>query len=335
MIESSVRAWLASPPGRGGVAVLDLVAEHDADLDEILRGVASGPPVDPGRHGVRRLASIDDGLVVRIDGHHAQLMPHGGPAIVARLAAALDELGATWCSSSPAGVRPETEDPIEIAMLDALSNARSPAAIDPLLRQPEAWRGRSGPLTEDERARGRRLGRLLEPAIVACAGAPNAGKSALLNALLQETAVLVSDRAGTTRDHVARLLDLDGVIVEWVDLPGLRRTDDPIEEAAITASLPILKQATLIVHLVAPDVPDPGLPPGIAPAEGVLQVGTKSDLPQAASVDDPPDLRVSALEAVGITELARRIRNLIVRPEDLAAPGRWPFSAALPGSTKA
>ncbi len=330
MTESSVRAWLASPPGRGGVAVLDLVAEHPADLDEVLHEIASGPPVVPGGHGVRRLASIDDGLVVRIDRRHAQLMPHGGPAIVARLAGALDRAGAAWCSSPPPGRRPETGDPVESAMLDALSTARSSAAVDPLLRQPEAWRNRTGPLTDEERERGRRLGRLLTPAIVACVGPPNAGKSALLNALLRETAVLVSDRAGTTRDHVSRLLDLDGVIVEWVDLPGLRRTDDPIEAAAIAASLPVLKQATLIVHLVAPDVPDPGLPSGLEPVEGVLKVGTKCDLASAGSIGDLPDLRVSALEGVGITELAGRIRTLIVRPEDLAASGRWRFTAALP-----
>ena len=131
------------------------------------------------------------------------------------------------------------------------------------------------------------------------------------------------------------MLDLDGVIVEWVDLPGLRRTEDPIEEAAIAASLPILEQATLVVHLVAPDVFDPGLPPGIEPIEGILRVGTKSDLSPSSPAEGDLDLLVSARADVGISELARRIRDAIVRPEDLVGAGRWRFSDVLPRSDDA
>ena len=48
-------------------------------------------------------------------------------------------------------------------------------------------------------------------------------------------AAIVSEVAGTTRDRVARRIDLSGVVVEWIDTPGIRASDDPIERAAIEA----------------------------------------------------------------------------------------------------
>jgi hypothetical protein len=80
---------------------------------------------------------------------------------------------------------------------------------------------------------------------------------------------------------------------------------------------------------VAPDVEDARLPAGLAPTEGVLRVQGKADLLEAddrvSSTGGEIDLRISALTGEGIPGLANAVRNRIVRAEDFAFEGRWPF----------
>ncbi|MCP4833337.1 MAG: GTP-binding protein [Phycisphaera sp.] len=324
MNDVGIRAWLASPSGRAGIAIIDLQGDVRS-IDSVLAAVAPGPTVARGKASHRRLGEVDDGLVLRLDPTHAQLMPHGGIAIVRRLAEVLASTGCEWLDSPPDGARFEASDRFEALALDTLSHAASPAALAPLLRQAEAWRRDEGPLDDADRLRGRRLDRLVAPVTIACVGAPNAGKSSLLNALAAVDAAIVADRPGTTRDRVSRRLDLGGVVVEWIDTPGLRETDDPIELAAIQASLAAIRTATLVVRLRAPDVADPRLPDDLAPAEGILDVRSKSDLRPARGTD----IGVSARTGEGIVELARAVRSRIVREEDLSSTGRWAFHEEL------
>lgn len=323
-----VRAWRASPAGRGGVAIIDLEASEAESLDAVLATISGEIADRRSSLSHRRIAEIDDGIVARIDETHAQLMPHGGPLIVRRIADALRTIGVTWLDEAPAGVRPEASNEVEAAMLDALATAASPAAIPLLLAQPGRRRRIDGPYTPREIEVGGRLDRLMRPATIACIGAPNAGKSSLLNALHRSEMAIVSELPGTTRDRVAASLDLDGVVVEWVDTPGLRVVDDPVESAAIAATLEAVRDAVLVVHLVAPDVEDTRLPEGLVPPEGVLRVQGKADLLDHA--DRSPattgmDARISAVTGEGIPELAKALRNHIVRTEDIAFDGRWPF----------
>ena len=324
MSEVGTRAWLASPPGRGGIAIIDLEGSAGS-LEKLIQEMTPGSRVSPGQAVHCRIADIDDGLVLRLDETHAQLMPHGGIAIVRRIVEALQRSGTRWFEAPPSGMRFEARDRIEALALDTMANATSPAAIAPLLRQAEAWRQDTSHLGPDELLRGRRLDRLVKPATIACVGAPNAGKSSLLNALLAVDAAIVTDQPGTTRDRVSRRLDLAGVVVEWIDTPGLRKTEDPIERAAIDASLSAIRSATLVVRLVAPDVPDPRLPDGLSPEEGILDVHSKIDLqPQSG-----PEPGVSAVTGEGIRELAGELRTRIVREDDLASKGRWCFCEEL------
>lgn len=327
MTAPAVCAWLASPPGRGGVAIIDLATTDPAALDRTLDAIGPGPTIPSSRFAHRTLPGIDDGVIARIDAHHAQVMPHGGPVIVRRLILALEKSGVEWLETAPADARPESEDAIEALALDVLCTARSPAAIEPLLEQARRWRGRSGPLDAEERRRSRRLDRLVEPVTVACIGGPNAGKSSLLNALVREPASIVSELAGTTRDRVSRRIDLAGVVVDWIDTPGLRETDDAIERTAIRSSLDAIRNAVLVVHLIAPDAPDPGLPDDLHPDEGVLRVRTKSDLPAPTPIRS--DHVVGAIDDRGVTELASLIRHRIVRAEDFDFQGRWAFAPGL------
>ena len=84
---------------------------------------------------------------------------------------------------------------------------------------------------------------------VAIVGAPNVGKSTLLNALLGEQRAIVSDIQGTTRDTVEDTLILDGILFRLIDTAGLRETDDTIENMGIERSRQAMEKAQIIVHV--------------------------------------------------------------------------------------
>ena len=85
---------------------------------------------------------------------------------------------------------------------------------------------------------------------VAIIGAPNVGKSTLLNALLGEQRAIVSDIQGTTRDTVEDTLVLDGILFRLIDTAGLRETDDTIENMGIERSRQAAEKAQIIVHVI-------------------------------------------------------------------------------------
>ena len=84
---------------------------------------------------------------------------------------------------------------------------------------------------------------------VAIIGAPNVGKSTLLNALLGEDRAIVSDIQGTTRDTVEDTLVLDGMLFRFIDTAGLRQTDDTIESLGIERSRQAAQKAAVLIHL--------------------------------------------------------------------------------------
>jgi tRNA modification GTPase len=96
-----------------------------------------------------------------------------------------------------------------------------------------------------------RLGNVIRHGVsVAIIGKPNAGKSTLLNALLNEDRAIVSEIPGTTRDTIEELLNIDGIIFRLIDTAGIRsHTDDSIETAGIKKSLEKMSQADLVLYL--------------------------------------------------------------------------------------
>ena len=105
-------------------------------------------------------------------------------------------------------------------------------------------------------------------------GAPNAGKSTLLNALAGEEVAIVSDIPGTTRDAVGVRVDLGGVPVHLTDTAGLRETADFVEAEGVRRAQARAARADLIIAVAAPGEDFPAVPEG---AE-VLFVRTKADL---------------------------------------------------------
>jgi len=96
-----------------------------------------------------------------------------------------------------------------------------------------------------------RLGNVIKNGVsVAIVGKPNAGKSTLLNVLLQEDRAIVSDIPGTTRDTIEEVINIDGILFRLIDTAGIRRhTSDIIEIMGVEKSLDKMKTADLVLYL--------------------------------------------------------------------------------------
>jgi len=94
---------------------------------------------------------------------------------------------------------------------------------------------------------------------VAIIGAPNVGKSTLLNALLGEERAIVSDIQGTTRDAIEDTMQLGGISFRFIDTAGIRHTDDQIESLGIERSKAAAQRARIILLMTEPGVPYPDI----------------------------------------------------------------------------
>ncbi len=96
-----------------------------------------------------------------------------------------------------------------------------------------------------------RAGRIIKDGLhVALIGAPNAGKSSLLNAFLKEDRAIVTPHAGTTRDPVEGRVSIGGVAVTLIDTAGIRETNDEIEKIGIAKSRGAMASADVVFHLI-------------------------------------------------------------------------------------
>ena len=124
---------------------------------------------------------------------------------------------------------------------------------------------------------------------VAIIGAPNVGKSTLLNALLKEDRAIVSDIQGTTRDVIEDTITLGGFLFRFIDTAGIRTTDDRIEQLGIERSRQAASHANIIILLTEPGVPYIDIE--ARPDQHVLRIENKTDQFQALT-----GLGIEALE---------------------------------------
>ena len=138
---------------------------------------------------------------------------------------------------------------------------------------------------------------------VVIAGAPNAGKSSLLNALAKRDVAIVTEIAGTTRDLLHIDIDMEGYLVRFFDTAGLRDSEDRVEQEGVRRARIAIEQADLVLQLEDIDSDSKQMLPGVAGE--VLRVGTKVDIrrPSAAY-----DLNISSETEEGLDEL----RSLIL-----------------------
>ncbi len=135
---------------------------------------------------------------------------------------------------------------------------------------------------------------------VALVGAPNAGKSTLLNRLAGRDAAITSEVAGTTRDVIEVRMDLDGLPVTFLDTAGLRESSDQIESIGIERALERAKQADLRIFLAGED-------------EDLLLKPECDDIRLTPKVDLQPTAHggISGKTGAGVTELIATIQNTL------------------------
>ena len=128
---------------------------------------------------------------------------------------------------------------------------------------------------------------------VAIVGAPNVGKSTLLNALLGENRAIVSDIQGTTRDTIEDTLILDGILFRLIDTAGLRETNDTIESMGIERSRKAAQDAYLVITVLERGNHETIL--DLCPSKHVIKVYNKADLlPPDEHVSTQNELYISA-----------------------------------------
>lgn len=133
---------------------------------------------------------------------------------------------------------------------------------------------------------------------VALAGAPNAGKSSLLNALAKSDLAIVSDEAGTTRDVREVPLDVDGQLIIFVDMAGLRDAESAVEQEGVRRAGIEISQADLVLCLQSPE--DVKGEMELKTEAAVWHIDTKSDL---ASFVLRGDYAISTRSEGQLTEL--------------------------------
>ncbi len=117
---------------------------------------------------------------------------------------------------------------------------------------------------------------------VAIIGAPNAGKSTLLNRLAQDDKAIVSDIPGTTRDTIEATVTISGILFRFIDTAGLRLTDDTIEQMGIDRAYKAVSQAKIIIYLHDSTTTFTTLPTELiqhlSPDASLIIVPTKKDI---------------------------------------------------------
>lgn len=174
-------------------------------------------------------------------------------------------------------------------------------------------------VAEEARDVARRIGELLstvpaailgrDGATVVLAGAPNAGKSSLFNALLGERRVIVSDTPGTTRDAVEVLLECDPWPIRLVDTAGLRVSEDAVEREGVATSERLIAQAHIVIACADQDDRIAPLVEALCErtAGRVIGVRTKADLIMRSRGHHEAWLDVSAVRGDGVHELLARV----------------------------
>ncbi|MBO5885425.1 MAG: tRNA uridine-5-carboxymethylaminomethyl(34) synthesis GTPase MnmE [Bacteroidaceae bacterium] len=154
---------------------------------------------------------------------------------------------------------------------------------------------------------------------VAIIGAPNVGKSTLLNALLHEEKAIVSDIQGTTRDVIEDIIQIQGITFRFADTAGIRKTKDTIEQMGIERSLKALDHANIVLLISETGIEFPNV--RIPEDKHVIRVINKSDLTHPASsfvynkVSNGGYIHISALTGAGIPLLEQELVKAAVIPE--------------------
>ena len=166
------------------------------------------------------------------------------------------------------------------------------------------------------------LGNALKNGVpVAIVGAPNTGKSTLLNQLLGENRAIVSNIAGTTRDVIEETLNIDGILFRLIDTAGIREGAEEIEALGIERSFEKIEQATIVLCLA--DASNPTSVEEVKrwqleliekyPDKKVIAISNKIDLDSQVTAE----ISISAKNGIGIDSLKQKLVDLVVGNYDI------------------
>jgi tRNA modification GTPase len=177
---------------------------------------------------------------------------------------------------------------------------------------------------------------------VAIVGAPNVGKSTLLNALLREDRAIVSEIAGTTRDVIEDEMVIDGITYRFIDTAGLRETEDVVESMGIERSYKKAREASIVLYMLdernqtaAQTLEELQVfqRTYLTPSQSLIVVVNKSDKLQLSFdfLADYSPLFISAREQENLEELLARLKESVnlsgVGEEDVIVSNARHFEA--------
>lgn len=313
---SQTTATLQTPPGRGGIAVVSLCGPKTSPiLEKIFRPDSGGPLLPSNTLRLGKLFDenepLDEVLVCLPDKETCEINLHGGTVVTQAVLRLLARMGAIIQTSPVAewpAAHPQWNNPaIGLELFEALPKARSLLVASALTHQWSAGLSRllhSDPSPElllQAAQHYETVAALMAPRQVVLAGPPNAGKSTLANVLTGREVSLVHETAGTTRDWVRELANIDGIPVWLTDTAGLWEAPHHIDHQAVQRARGVIETADLVILLQAGDVE--ALPRWLAQIRP-LKIASKCDIaPPVAEAE----LAISAQTGEGLDALKSAI----------------------------
>lgn len=159
---------------------------------------------------------------------------------------------------------------------------------------------------------------LREGLTVVLAGAPNVGKSSLMNTLACEDVAIVTDIAGTTRDRIAHTIHLDGLAVNLIDTAGLHHTNDKVEQIGIERTLEAVENADIVLLLKSADQKEAEsqeeamslIQPRLREGVQFLHIFNKIDLVEGSAQKESDAIGISVKTGEGIDALIQRLKAI-------------------------
>jgi tRNA modification GTPase len=156
---------------------------------------------------------------------------------------------------------------------------------------------------------------LREGMSVVIAGAPNVGKSSLLNQLCDRDSAIVTAIPGTTRDLLREHIQIDGLPLQIIDTAGLRESDDPIEQEGIRRAHEVIEHADCVLYVTDVTLPLTNVHPELLQHPRLTLVHNKIDLineaPGIIRQEGKPIVRLSAKTGMGIDLLKQHLKTLM------------------------